>query len=196
MTTSNQCDNARAVVWSIILLVLSLLSVMVWLVKGSNFWLGVVCGSLSVVMFLLLFIVAYRKTASNEAAVSKVVEKECHCVWAACKFRELEASAFTRPTFSIVCITNDKVDKSQASWSLVSTLDRRLSAGISCPNTSNTCACCLGDYHMDADIAVLPCGHVYHPDCIARWCFTSDKHISCPMCRESFEHVPETIMAI
>ncbi|XP_044512268.1 probable E3 ubiquitin-protein ligase XERICO [Mangifera indica] len=42
------------------------------------------------------------------------------------------------------------------------------------------CAVCLEDFQFDFENVQLPCGHVYHKDCIVRWLEVSNM---CPLCR-------------
>ncbi|CAE7358831.1 Rnf103 [Symbiodinium sp. CCMP2456] len=199
MAASVQCSNTKLVVWGLVLVILSILSMLVGVVKGAH-WPMVVCASVSVLLFLLLFVVVFTKTAAQarpDTADAMEMQKEQHCVWAACKFGELEAC--TRPVFSLLLVKNDPGPSDSSdldnivTWTTLTTVGHRLTGAISC---QRACACCLEDYHMDSDVALLPCGHIYHQECIARWCVASGKAASCPTCRTSFDQVSETIMAI
>ena len=44
-----------------------------------------------------------------------------------------------------------------------------------------SCAVCLEHYKKHSNVCGLPCGHVYHHDCILQW-LHSDRHC-CPICR-------------
>lgn len=41
------------------------------------------------------------------------------------------------------------------------------------------CSICLGEYEDDEKLIKLPCGHVYHEECISSWC---TNHTRCPLC--------------
>ncbi|CAM9467355.1 unnamed protein product [Ascophyllum nodosum] len=43
-----------------------------------------------------------------------------------------------------------------------------------------SCCVCLFDYYLDEEVTLLPCGHLYHTECIDIW--MSD-HVDCPYCR-------------
>ncbi|XP_059450813.1 putative RING-H2 finger protein ATL50 [Corylus avellana] len=45
---------------------------------------------------------------------------------------------------------------------------------------ASECAICLQDLVVGFEAAKLPCSHVYHRGCIAKWLDTSNK---CPLCR-------------
>jgi hypothetical protein len=45
-----------------------------------------------------------------------------------------------------------------------------------------TCPICLGDFANPSRLSALPCGHLFHPDCIACWVCG---HPTCPVCRHS-----------
>ena len=203
MAASVKCSNAKLVAWGLVLVLLSVLSMLVGVVKCAH-WPMAICASVSVLLFLLLFVVVFTETTDAQArtdpADAMEMQKEHHCVWAACKFGELEATC-TSPIFSLLLVKNDPggpsdssdLDTNIVTWTTLTTVGHRLTGVIS---RQRACACCLEDYHMDSDVALLPCGHIYHQECIARWCVASGKAASCPTCRTSFDQVSETIMAI
>ena len=41
------------------------------------------------------------------------------------------------------------------------------------------CSICLGEYEEDEVLARLPCGHLFHQECISSWC---SNHTRCPLC--------------
>jgi len=48
------------------------------------------------------------------------------------------------------------------------------------------CSICLCEYEEKDDLVRLPCGHVYHKDCISSWC---SNHQRCPLCNFDLESV-------
>lgn len=46
------------------------------------------------------------------------------------------------------------------------------------------CSICLGEYEECEELCTLPCGHVYHNDCIGSWC---SNHTRCPLCNTDLE---------
>ncbi|MFH1461914.1 MAG: pentapeptide repeat-containing protein [bacterium] len=44
----------------------------------------------------------------------------------------------------------------------------------------NTCQICLEEFVENTEIAMLPCGHIFHVECISKW--FSQKY-ECPLCR-------------
>ena len=51
-----------------------------------------------------------------------------------------------------------------------------------------SCLCCLEEFRPLSQVAVLPCGHVYHTDCIASWSMSGSTMASqCPACRQRFD---------
>ncbi|OHS97779.1 hypothetical protein TRFO_35917 [Tritrichomonas foetus] len=44
------------------------------------------------------------------------------------------------------------------------------------------CVICLSEFLPKCEIAELPCGHIFHPECIQSWV---KKHPTCPICRSS-----------
>lgn len=47
-----------------------------------------------------------------------------------------------------------------------------------------SCCICLAEYEPGDDLYVVPCGHVYHIDCINSWCTS---HVRCPLCNFDLE---------
>ena len=43
------------------------------------------------------------------------------------------------------------------------------------------CAVCKDEFVMDVDAKLLPCNHLFHPECILPW--LNSNHNSCPLCR-------------
>ena len=46
-----------------------------------------------------------------------------------------------------------------------------------------TCACCLDDFSANDLVALLPCGHIFHEECVMKWFLTQASAAACPMCR-------------
>lgn len=68
---------------------------------------------------------------------------------------------------------------------------RRPAEGPSTPaSTSNDgnsdqddkCAICLGDYEQDEEVKNMPCGHLFHSECLGRWLKINR---TCPICKQS-----------
>ena len=48
------------------------------------------------------------------------------------------------------------------------------------------CVVCLSRYDQGDYLAVLPCGHMYHRDCVIPYLWGALPHAQCPVCRASF----------
>lgn len=44
------------------------------------------------------------------------------------------------------------------------------------------CAICLGDYDVDEEVKHMPCGHMFHSECLGRWLKINR---TCPICKQS-----------
>lgn len=44
-----------------------------------------------------------------------------------------------------------------------------------------TCSVCITDFQKGSKNLILPCGHLFHPDCIKPWL---KDHNTCPVCRK------------
>jgi len=52
-----------------------------------------------------------------------------------------------------------------------------------------TCTICLCEYEDGETLVRLPCGHVYHDECIKSW---TDGHSKCPLCNIDLESITDT----
>ncbi|EFC44897.1 hypothetical protein NAEGRDRAFT_5673, partial [Naegleria gruberi] len=43
-----------------------------------------------------------------------------------------------------------------------------------------SCAVCICDFEECDELIRLPCGHVFHKDCVSTWL---NEHNTCPTCR-------------
>lgn len=57
------------------------------------------------------------------------------------------------------------------------------SVKVHCNSTS--CSICLEDFDLKEKVRVLPCGHLFHTECILPWLTT--RVANCPLCKESFK---------
>ncbi len=48
--------------------------------------------------------------------------------------------------------------------------------------TKDLCNVCLDKFNVEQEVYVLPCGHMYHMDCLDKWL---DNKTTCPSCRYS-----------
>ncbi|VEU35585.1 unnamed protein product [Pseudo-nitzschia multistriata] len=47
-------------------------------------------------------------------------------------------------------------------------------------NSMDTCTICLDDYQIGDKLCCLPCGHVFHAECISKWLV--ERSATCPLC--------------
>ncbi|CAE7429472.1 RHC1A [Symbiodinium natans] len=102
--------------------------------------------------------------------------KERHLVWSSCVFQDLAEAVST------FCKVYIGPDRTCVEGDASSVLPARKVA------QDATCVCCLEDFAPSSEVAVLPCGHVYHRECIVIWSFSNSTSAgACPICRSSFE---------
>ncbi|KAM6599585.1 hypothetical protein CsatA_019194 [Cannabis sativa] len=78
---------------------------------------------------------------------------------------------------------NSVVLGSQAKiYTRLTDLQKGSSGTLTAPNVEYSCMVCMESFHYSGGRTGLriPCGHVYHADCIAAWISVCD---SCPLCR-------------
>ncbi|CAE7241408.1 Rnf103 [Symbiodinium microadriaticum] len=112
-----------------------------------------------------------------EEALEKAETGECICIWASLRFGSIGS---VTPEFRQVCVRQaEKIE-----WEAGDVVTR---LGASDPATDKTCICCLEDYQPNNQIALLPCGHVFHEECLACWSVSSAAAgRCCPTCRKSY----------
>ena len=120
-------------------------------------------------------------------SVNSQMPAACSCIWAACEFSTLA----TRPLeYRHVHITNQEGTVEWVATSEVSDMP-----GLVETESVKTCPCCLDDFLPDSQVAVLPCRHVFHQRCIARWSMASAKKGAlCPTCRTEFSSSSELVV--
>ncbi|CAE7568128.1 RHG1A [Symbiodinium sp. CCMP2456] len=111
--------------------------------------------------------------------------RERKCLWASQTFEGIDAD---RPELHCVCV---KCVEDSAEW-VVSKQPSKSRA--SCAHSAKTCSCCLEDFVPDSHVAILPCGHVFHEECIATWSLSlSASSCLCPTCRTSYGWTEEEV---
>jgi len=58
-------------------------------------------------------------------------------------------------------------------------------------NDSDFCSICRNDFESDNSVVVLPCKHIFHPDCIKEWGRYKPK---CPICRSDIPIKPKPVI--
>ena len=48
------------------------------------------------------------------------------------------------------------------------------------------CSTCLGSLTSRSDVSTIPCGHVFHTNCIEKW--VQNGHSQCSQCRKDFRN--------
>ena len=140
-------------------------------------------GMLIVGSFSLLFDRSEHlpSTPSQPRISSAVYSHSCDCVWASTVFGDLALGKTAGLQFRRMHVQKN-VDGTQ--WQGSEQASVASDAFVAKP----TCACCLDDFHPSSQVAVLPCGHIFHEDCIAHWSLASAHSANpCPTCRKSFE---------
>lgn len=105
-------------------------------------------------------------------------------IWSSMKFLAVDDA---QPVFHLIQLSRP----SNSSSPPVKTVLRRVHVPEK-PHISlqKTCACCLDDFTNSDLVALLPCGHVFHEDCVMRWFVTQASAGVCPMCRSCSTRAP------
>ncbi len=62
-------------------------------------------------------------------------------------------------------------------------------ADVGYMQVSDECTICLDEFEQHVRVRKLPCGHVFHSTCIARWLV--ERHANCPLCKLDLYIEPE-----
>jgi len=62
---------------------------------------------------------------------------------------------------------------------------------VLCPTLckQHTCVSCLDDFKPEDQVAVLPCGHIFHETCHVEWHLLKKCGNGCPICRDNWATV-------
>jgi len=74
-------------------------------------------------------------------------------------------------------------DEAKRHWEQIE-FDQGAPATNNLKSEDQSCCICLAEYESGDDLYVVPCGHMYHTDCINSWCTS---HIRCPLCNFDLE---------
>lgn len=55
-------------------------------------------------------------------------------------------------------------------------------------DNADTCAICVDEFQENVVVRELPCGHIFHPDCIDEW--LSNYSSMCPLCKDNLRQRP------
>mmetsp|Transcript_28888 Transcript_28888/g.44414 ORF Transcript_28888/g.44414 Transcript_28888/m.44414 type:complete len:343 (-) Transcript_28888:157-1185(-) len=61
------------------------------------------------------------------------------------------------------------------------------------PAYPESCSICLCDYEDGDQLVRLPCGHLYHEECVSAW---TSNHVRCPLCNYDLEQAVATTSEI
>ncbi|CAE7843423.1 DZIP3 [Symbiodinium necroappetens] len=129
-------------------------------------------------------IIMFMETSSNNNHVVRVKSQEtpeARCVWAPSRYDMLQSMS---PQFCCVHIGSGRREMSKS----IPALQSSLSASCARDSISATCLCCLEDFRPESEVALLPCGHVFHEECITSWSMSPSKSArSCPACRMHYD---------
>mmetsp|Transcript_87443 Transcript_87443/g.187571 ORF Transcript_87443/g.187571 Transcript_87443/m.187571 type:complete len:204 (+) Transcript_87443:89-700(+) len=101
----------------------------------------------------------------------------------------LQYRDLTPDDYEMLCRLDDGVPKKTMPRSCVDQLPRKLACD--CPRASK-CWVCLAELEPTTVVVSLPCGHPFHPECVARW--LTECKSTCPLCAVSvaIENGPAT----
>ena len=120
----------------------------------------------------------------------------CFCMFVATIFRPFQRVVIVRPTSArIEGATQEEIDRLPIKRYMKSTEpDAKQEEGeasemppfVSDKDESEEelCPICLCDFETGDKVRVLPCQHIYHPECVDNWLVTNK---SCPMCKRNID---------
>jgi len=137
---------------------------------------------------LLIFIGTWHVRLRNRQNTAQLGDEEIGCVsavWASCNYEELRSGT---PEFSQFRIQRGQPPATTiqiiASGDAPSVPDRK----IAFMRDDDACYCCLDGFDPQCQVALLPCGHVFHETCIATWCLCNTPNANtCPVCRGKYD---------
>ncbi|CAE7472983.1 unnamed protein product [Symbiodinium natans] len=142
-----------------------------------------VCCVMLVGISVMLIGNAGRENSDLVTPISLEKQDETSRVWAPCRYDTLDSICPQFCCFRIEKGKRPKWELSRPALELQTTLFAAQAASLS------TCLCCLDDFQPASHVALLPCGHVFHEECIASWSVSSasESARSCPACRTKFD---------
>ena len=131
--------------------------------------------AISMTCFLCLACRLLTPTELDHAQFSSF-SMPCKQVWSSMKYLATETDT---PQFHLV-----QFEQHASSKKCVKTVLREVCLEVSPHAVAQpTCACCLDDFGPNDQVALLPCGHIFHEDCVMSWFLTRASSGACPMCR-------------
>ena len=128
-------------------------------------------------LLILAALACVYKVPSARGVVPAKIHEEGKFIWASCAFDMLHM-----PQHSLE-FRNIQMRRGQAAAEWTRSPPLSMVAQVQAL-PQKTCLCCLDDFLPSSQVAILPCGHVYHEDCVASWSFsTAAAAGSCPSCR-------------
>jgi len=115
--------------------------------------------------------------------VPRTTSADCRRVWASCQFDKLQSSS--APPFQYFSIRHG-----QSSTEITPVRGVRVPspAHSARAKDGDVCHFCLDAFEPQSQVAVLPCGHVFHETCIAAWSLVSSRNArACPVCRDRYD---------
>ena len=147
---------------------------------GLNFIPGLVTMlSLACLIVVCRIVVPANHSEEDEEQPANLPRKQ---VWASVNLASLNASP---PDFHLVQFHRPAGSSEQ----LMKTVLWQVSVpSAKAPCEQLTCSCCMDDFRPTDPLALLPCGHVFHEECVMKWFLTDASAGACTMCRARVLH--------